>query len=208
MLRQVSWVVFSMTRMSSSASQQSWTWPRMRSSRVVVDRAQPERALHVPPAGFDGEQLLVGGCEVVGGQRVIGGAQQPLAVEVGFPLGGGGVDAQQSRGGAAQAATQPGLGLEAADDIHRGADAPGRDTSVRRWLKATRRLVVDTAPVDSTGTVRLIGAIVRGTPVPARRGLPGTQRAVRHDPRPEPRSATTAPRSSSARVARHGPRAQ
>ena len=53
---------------------------------VVVDRAQPEAALAVAPAAFHGEQLLVAGGQVLGGQRQVGGAQQPLAVVVGFPL--------------------------------------------------------------------------------------------------------------------------
>ena len=49
---------------------------------VVEHRAQPERALHVPPAAFDGDQLLVGGGEIVRGEGGVGGAQQPLAVQV------------------------------------------------------------------------------------------------------------------------------
>ena len=76
---------------------------------VVVDRAQPEAALAVAPAAFDGEQLLVGGGQVLGGQGEVGGAQQPLAVVVGFPCGGGAVDAQQPGLGAAQQPAQPGL---------------------------------------------------------------------------------------------------
>jgi hypothetical protein len=34
---------------------------------VVEHRAQPERAFEVAPAPFDGEQLLVGGGEIIGG---------------------------------------------------------------------------------------------------------------------------------------------
>jgi len=49
---------------------------------VVEYRAQPEGALHVAPTAFDLQQLLVGRGEVFGGQGGIGGAQQPLAVQV------------------------------------------------------------------------------------------------------------------------------
>ena len=72
-----------------------------------------------------GEQLLVGRGEIVGGQRGVGGAQQPLAVQVGLPLDRGVVDAQQPGGGAAQVAAQAGLGLEAADEFVAAARGPG-----------------------------------------------------------------------------------
>ena len=65
---------------------------------VVEHRAQPQRALEVAPAAFDGEQLLVGGGEVVGGQGGVGGAQQPLAVQVRLALDRGRVDAEQPGG--------------------------------------------------------------------------------------------------------------
>ena len=88
MLRQVCPVVFSATRMSSSASQHSWMWPRMRSLAVVEHRPQSQGAFHVPPAPFDREELFVGGGEVFGGQREVRGAQQPFAVQVRFTFGG------------------------------------------------------------------------------------------------------------------------
>jgi hypothetical protein len=62
---------------------------------VAEHRAQPQRALHVPPAALDRDQLLVGGGEIVGGQREVGGAHQPLAVQVLLPLDRRVVDAEQ-----------------------------------------------------------------------------------------------------------------
>ena len=41
---------------------------------VVEDRTEPEGALHVAPATFDLQELLVGRGEVIGGQGGIGGA--------------------------------------------------------------------------------------------------------------------------------------
>jgi len=59
---------------------------------VVEHRAKPERALHVSPAAFDVHQLLVGVGEVVGAQRLVRGAQQPLTHRerrvVKWPVGG------------------------------------------------------------------------------------------------------------------------
>jgi hypothetical protein len=46
---------------------------------AVVDRAQPEGGLHVPPAGFDRDQLLVGRSQVLGGEGGVAGAEQPSA---------------------------------------------------------------------------------------------------------------------------------
>jgi len=42
----------------------------------VEDRAERERALHVPPAAFDLGELLVGVGDVVAVQGLVGGAQQ------------------------------------------------------------------------------------------------------------------------------------
>ena len=105
---------------------------------VVEHRAQPERALAVAPAAFDGEQLLVGGGEVVGGEGEVGGAQQPLAVQVGLAFDGGLVDAQQPGLGAAQVAAQPRLGLEASRRARRGA-ARSRRRSRRSAAAGARR---------------------------------------------------------------------
>jgi hypothetical protein len=74
---------------------------------VVVDRAQPEAGFAVTPATLDGEQLFVGGGQVLGGQGEIGGAQQPLAVVVGLACRGGAVDAQQPGRGAPHQPGQP-----------------------------------------------------------------------------------------------------
>jgi hypothetical protein len=41
---------------------------------VVEDRPQREGALHVSPAAFDGQQLLVGGGQVLAGEGGVGGA--------------------------------------------------------------------------------------------------------------------------------------
>jgi hypothetical protein len=91
-------VVVSVTRMSSSASQQLHVGADavlpMVVDPMVGDRTKPQRALAVSPPSLDGDELLVGGGEVVGGQRHVGSAQQPFAVEVGFAVGGGPVDAQ------------------------------------------------------------------------------------------------------------------
>ena len=59
-LRQVSPVVFSATRMSSSASQQSWTWARMRSFR---DRAPTPTCEHCPNFCTDSGYLAVLGAQ-------------------------------------------------------------------------------------------------------------------------------------------------
>jgi hypothetical protein len=40
---------------------------------VVVDWAQPEAGFAVAPAAFDGDELLVGGGKVLGGQRAFSG---------------------------------------------------------------------------------------------------------------------------------------
>jgi len=84
---------------------------------VVEHRAQPERAFEVAPAAFDGEQLLVGGGEIVGGERGVGGTQQPLTVQVRLAFDRGLVDPEQPGRGAPQVAAQPRLGLEAADEF-------------------------------------------------------------------------------------------
>jgi len=83
----------------------------------VEHRAQPERAFEVAPAAFDGEQLLVGGGEIVGGERGVGGTQQPLTVQVRLAFDRGLVDPEQPGRGAPQVAAQPRLGLEAADEF-------------------------------------------------------------------------------------------
>jgi hypothetical protein len=91
---------------------------------VVEHRPQPERALHVAPAAFDLQQLLVGRGQVVRCEGGVAGAQQPLAVQMMVALHRGGVDAQQLAGGAAQVAAQPGLGLWAPDELVAAPVAP------------------------------------------------------------------------------------
>src|SRR5680860_1447637 len=94
---------------------------------VVEHRPQTQGALHVAPAALDREELFVGRGEVVGGQGDIGGAEQPLAVQVGLAFGGGGVDAQQPGLGPAQVATQPRLVLQRTDELR----APARGPRIR-----------------------------------------------------------------------------
>lgn len=68
----------------------------------VVDRAQVEDLLHVTPAAFDFQQLLVSQGDVLGGQAGVGAAQQVLAVQVRLGLDLRLVDPQQPTGGGAQ----------------------------------------------------------------------------------------------------------
>src|SRR5215211_8086514 len=75
---------------------------------AVVDGAELEGGLHVPPAAFDFEELLVAEPDVFGGEGGVRGAQQELAVEALLGADGGPVDAQQPAGGAAQEPAQPG----------------------------------------------------------------------------------------------------
>jgi hypothetical protein len=92
---------------------------------VVVDGPQPQRALHVLPAALDRDQLLEGGGQVIGGERLVVGAQQPLAVQARFPLDGTAVDAQQPALGAAQEPAQPRLILQRACELVALALGPG-----------------------------------------------------------------------------------
>ena len=106
---------------------------------MVVDRAQPEAALAVAPAAFDGEQLLVGGGQVLGGQGEVGGAQQPLAVVVGFACGGGAVDAQQPGLGAPQQPAQPRLVLREPTSSSRRRSGQVSEPSIRPSRCSMRR---------------------------------------------------------------------
>jgi hypothetical protein len=58
-------------------------------------RAQREGALHVPPAALNRGQLLVGRGQILAGEGEVGGAQQPLAVQMRLALDRLGVDPQQ-----------------------------------------------------------------------------------------------------------------
>jgi hypothetical protein len=79
-----------MMRMSSSASQHSTPWARMRSSsRSVVDRAQVQDLFHVPPAALDLEELLIAQRYVGGRQVRVRAAQQVFPVQVGLGLAAG-----------------------------------------------------------------------------------------------------------------------
>src|SRR6266545_4341171 len=77
---------------------------------AVVDRSQLQGGLEGAPAAFNLEQLLVAQGDVLGGKARVGGAEQVLAVQLGFPLDRGGVDAQQPAGRDAQVAVEAGLG--------------------------------------------------------------------------------------------------
>jgi hypothetical protein len=121
----VSPVVFSATRMSSRASQQSWMWQRIAVFAVVEHRPQAQGAFHVPPASFDREELFVRRSEVFGGEGDVGGAQQPLAVQVRFACGGAVVDAQQPGLGPAQEPAQTWFALQGPDELVASAGGPG-----------------------------------------------------------------------------------
>ena len=97
--RQVWPVRVSMMRMSSSASQHSSDVGADAFFEPVIDRAQVQDLLHVPPAAFDLQELLVAQRDVGGGQVRVGAAQQVLPVQVGLGLDLGLVDAQQPAGG-------------------------------------------------------------------------------------------------------------
>ncbi len=58
----------------------------------VVDRAQVEDVLLVAPAVLDLDQLLVVDGDLVGGEVIVGGGEQELAIEVGVGLDLGAVD--------------------------------------------------------------------------------------------------------------------
>src|SRR4051794_41814100 len=67
---------------------------------AVVDRAQGDDLLHVSPAAFDRQELLVASGDVLGRELGGGGAGEEIAVEAG-PRGGrpGGGGAAAPRGG-------------------------------------------------------------------------------------------------------------
>src|SRR5512135_2811394 len=69
---------------------------------VVEHRPERERALHVLPPALDGDELLVRGGQILWRERLVVGAQQPLAVQAGLPADRGLVDPQQPGLGAAQ----------------------------------------------------------------------------------------------------------
>src|SRR5262249_38057828 len=77
---------------------------------AVVDRPQVQGGLQGAPAAFDLEQLLVAQGDVLSAEVGVGGAEQVLAVQLGFPLDRRLVDAQQPAAGEAQVAVEPGLG--------------------------------------------------------------------------------------------------
>ena len=76
----------------------------------VVDRPQFQGGLHVPPAAFDLQQLLVAQRDVLGGQVRVRAAQQVLPVQVRLGRDLLLVDAEQPAGGGAQEPVQPGHG--------------------------------------------------------------------------------------------------
>src|SRR6266508_3708406 len=77
---------------------------------AVVDRAQVDHLLHVAPAAFDLQQLLVAKRDVLDRQVGVAGAQQVLAVEVGLGLDRPPVGAQQPTRRHPQIAVEPRLG--------------------------------------------------------------------------------------------------
>jgi hypothetical protein len=63
---------------------------------AVQHRAQVQGGLHVAPAAFDFEHLLVAAGDVLGGQFWVGAAQQVFAVQALLGLDLGLVEAQQA----------------------------------------------------------------------------------------------------------------
>jgi len=113
------------------------------------------------------EELLVGRSEVLGGQGDIGGAQQPLAVQVLLAFDRSRIDAEQPTAGAAQVAPQPGLGLQRPDELVATPIGPaiGADD---------RALEVRDEPVADRGVpVGLFGVVADHEPL-----CPGTVVAV------------------------------
>ena len=110
-LRQVSLVWFSAILISSSASQQSSTWARIRSSlrwwtgrrSSVVFMSRQARSISA---------LLVAERDVLGGERRVGGSEQELAVQVLLGIDGGAVDPQLAGLGLAQEALVAALGRQ------------------------------------------------------------------------------------------------
>lgn len=100
--------VFSVTRMSSRASQHNDVGADPVPA-AVIDRAQVQDLLHVAPAPLDFQELLVAQRDVLGGQVRVAGAQEVLAVEVRLRLGLGLVHAEQAGGGDAQEPLQAGF---------------------------------------------------------------------------------------------------
>lgn len=62
---------------------------------VVEHRPQPQRAFQIPPAVLDLGELFVGGGQIGCGEGVVGGADNPFAVEAGIGGDRGLIDAQQ-----------------------------------------------------------------------------------------------------------------
>ena len=137
-LRQVSPVVVSAMRMSSRASQHSSDVGADAVFEAVVDGAQVEDGLHVPPAAFDFEELLVAQGDVLGGQGGVGAAQQVLAVEARSAADRGLVDAQQPAGGDAQ---EPVAGRGCRGDRRRARprSVVGEAGRCRRWRRRAGR---------------------------------------------------------------------
>jgi hypothetical protein len=77
-----------------------------RARNVSASRAQVQDLLHVPPAAFDLEELLVAQRDVGGREVRVRAAQQVLPVQVGLGLAPGLVDAQQPAGGDPQVPVQ------------------------------------------------------------------------------------------------------
>jgi hypothetical protein len=75
----------------------------------VIDRAQVDDLLHVPPAAFYFRQLLVPDGDVFGGELRVRGPQQVLPVEIllGFRLRGVGAQQPAGRGPQAESAIMP-----------------------------------------------------------------------------------------------------
>jgi hypothetical protein len=76
---------------------------------AMEDRAQFDRGLQVAEAAFGFEEVLVAQRDVLGRQVGIAGGQQELAIQLGFGVDLGAVDAQPAGRGLAQVAPERGV---------------------------------------------------------------------------------------------------
>src|SRR5665811_622441 len=91
----------------------------------VEHRAQTQRPLQVAPAALDLVELLVGECQIGGGESLIGGAQEPLTVETLVTGDGGAVEAQPALLGAPEQAVECGPRAQRPDEFITAYTRPG-----------------------------------------------------------------------------------
>jgi len=133
---------------------------------AVVDRTKVQVGLHVPPAALHFQELLVAGGDVLGRQRRVGAAQQPLAVQPGLATVQGGVHAQQPGGGDAQVPVQAGYGGDLAAQLGRVLRIPAAELARHRVRPGSHLRIVTEAlltALDDTKTERIAGIEQRWT---------------------------------------------